>query len=204
MASVDNSNNAGLYGYGAALAGGAAGGYLGAKKAPSVLGNIDVDKVLTHDLETDIARDRIYNKLGQAQGDFFVKSRKAWYDIEHAIPNDVNMMFGQVGEETELTVGQLKKAIEEGKIVSCKSNGVEQIENYKKALNGLADDTKLTKDSLSKLLRENHSAYKAAKKDILTILERAPKLTGKFALIGAAIGAATAGFLGLVAGKSAS
>lgn len=195
---TQGNNNNGLVA-GAALVGGAASGYYGYNNAPSVLGKVDIDRVLQHKIDTDIVRDKILKEMGEASKDYFTKSRGAWFDIEHAIPSDVNFFFEKIAPEAEhVTVKQLKEAIANGSVTSMKSNGVEQLGNYKKALESLADDVKLTKEGLGNILRDNHSAYNAAKKDIKGLVDAAPKLKNKYGLILAAVGAVATGLLATV------
>lgn len=185
---------------GTALTGGAAGALYGYKTAPSVLGKVDVDAVLQRKIDTDIVRDKILKEMGEASKDFFEKSRNNWYGIEQAVPNDAAMFFENVTPDKDgnVTVKQFKDAIAEGKIRSCKANGVEQIENYKKALEKMDDTVKLSREGLKNLMRENHSMYNAAKKDIETLIERAPKLTSKYALGFGVVGAAVLGVLAMI------
>jgi len=185
---------------GGALAGAAAGASYGYNNAPSVLGKVDIDAILQRKIDTDIVRDKILKEMGESSKDFFVKSRESWYDIAHAVFNDANMFFENVTPDKDgnVTVKQIKEALAEGKIKGCIANGVEQIENYKKALSKLDDSTKLSREGLENLMRDNHSFYNGAKKDIQMLVDRAPKLKSKYAAIFGAAGAAVAGFLAMI------
>lgn len=195
---TEGNNNSGVIA-GAALAGGAASGYYGYKNAPSVLGKVNIERVLQHKIDTDIVRDKILKEMGEASKDYFEKSRGAWFNIEHAIPNNVDFFFNKIAPKAEhVTVKQLKEAIANGSVTSMKANGVEQLGNYQKAFGAMADDVKLTREGLGNILRDNHSAYNAAKKDIKTLVDAAPKLRNKYGLILAAAGAVTAGLLATV------
>ena len=180
------------------LAGGAIGGYLGAKNAPSVIGRINIDNVLEHTPYSDVVRDKFYN-IREATGDCFTQARAIFLNAEHGPKGDAKMMFNTLGNPETITVKELKETIANGEIYSCKMNAKEQLGNYSKMFEKLGDDTKFNVDELAQALKKEHSIYKDAKQRIEDLINALPKQKGKYGAICAIAGGLTVGLCAYIA-----
>ena len=171
---------------GSALFGGGLGAAIGAAKAPSILGKINPDKFI---------QDSVYNA---AIKDRFIKSG---VNVNETADSIFNACSGCIDSSKNVIKKILPDNLKEMTIKTFKEkikNNLEPqdeqwAESVFEKVSTFTDDVLLKKENITEYITSSNPQYGKVKEGLNNFVSRLPKQTGKYALIGAGIGACVFG-----------
>ncbi|MBQ3641465.1 hypothetical protein II906_06045 [bacterium] len=172
-----------------ALIGGGIGAAIGAAKAPSILGKFDADRFIMDSVYNSAIKDRI-NKSGTHLTNEAQKLFEACSDCYKKSQETANSIFSKA-EEGLISIKHLK-ALDKDSIFHS-----EWAEGIKEKAAEFSDDVYLRKETLDEIVTSSHPRYQQTRDSVENFVNKLPKKTGKYAIIGACIGAAALGLFTL-------
>ena len=180
---MDNINNNSYKIARSALVGGGIGACIGAAKAPSILGKVDADKFIQSSAYNSVIKDKI-NKVGlnlRKEADNVISACHDCFVESKNISDGISLF----GEKSFVNVKGVKEACSKSPF----SNAEEWAENLGEKISEFSDDVLLRRNTLDEFVITSNPKYQKVKDEFVQFVDKLPKQRGKYAAIGAGIGA---------------
>ncbi len=180
---MDNVNNNQAYKIaGSALIGGGIGAAIGAAKAPSILGKVNADKFI----KDSVYHAAIVDSFEKAGKNVFQEAQRTIKSRETCISSSNDTVKKILpGDFTEMTTATFKEKIN----LKLKEINPQWAESVTKRVSEFSDDVYLEKSHIEEFITEANPQYAKTKEYLNNFVNSLPKKTGKYALIGGAVGA---------------